>query len=207
MNQDLWEMIAIINNLLNPLRAAEAQSTVDMIDLVELRSMLRSQLEDLRATITEQYSERDAYFVLFPLIAHCDELVKKMIQQSNQLEWPPMQQEFYQVADAGDLFYELLDNALSKPETLALVYEVYYFCLQDGFCGRYSANPDRVTTYLEKLRKHICLLPIAVTYPAPEPAKRAFFRMPGYAYYTGAAVLLMLVYMFLSFLGSSWQPS
>lgn len=207
MNQNLWEMIVIINNFLSPLREADTQSTVAMIDLVELRSKMRIQLDDLRAAITEQYSERDAYYVLFPLTAHCDEVVKKMILESNQLEWPPLQQEFYQVGDAGDLFYELLDNALSKPETLALVYEVYYFCLHDGFCGRYSVNPDMVDNYLQKLRKHICLQPIAAIAPALSFAtKRSYFRMPNYVYYAGVGVLFIMNYWFLTFLASSWQP-
>lgn len=200
-------MIVIINNFLLPLREAESQSTIAMIDLVDLRSKMRDQLDDLRAAITEQYSERDAYYVLFPLTAHCDEVVKKMILESHQLNWPPLQQEFYQVDDAGDLFYELLDNALSKPETLALVYEVYYFCLQDGFCGRYSVNPDRLSHYLEKLRKHIVLSPIIATEPTVSVAiKRAYFRIPNYVYYGGVGLLLLMMYSFLTMLASSWQP-
>ncbi len=207
MNQNLWMMIVSINNLLNPLREAETQSTIGMIDLVELRSTIRAQLKDLCAVITEKYSKRDAHYVLFPLTAHCDEVVKMMILESDQSKWPPLQQEFYQVADAGDVFYELLDDALSKPETLALVYEVYYFCLQDGFCGRYSDNRDRVANYLEKLRKHIVLQPIVVEDPVESTvSKRSYFRMPNYVYYGGAAVLLILVYTFLSILASSWQP-
>lgn len=207
MNQDLWEMIVTVNNFLSPLRTADTQSTVTMIDLVELRSKMRMQLDDLRAAITEQYSERDAYYVLFPLTAHCDEVVKKMILESNQLEWPPLQQEFYQVADAGDLFYELLDNALSKPETLALVYEVYYFCLNDGFCGRYSVNPDMVANYLQKLRKPIVLQPIATVASAASSArKRSYFRIPNYVYYAGVGVLFIMNYWFLTFLASTWHP-
>ncbi|MGZ4953769.1 MAG: DotU family type IV/VI secretion system protein [Methylobacter sp.] len=207
MNQNLWEMIVTINNSLNLLRTADTQSAVTINDLVELRSKVRIQLEDLRTAITEQYSERDAYFVLFPLTAHCDEVVKKMILDSHQLEWPPLQQEFYQVADAGDLFYELLDSALSKSETLALVYEVYYFCLHDGFRGRYGINPDMVDNYLQKLRKHICLTPIAAIAPSlPAESKRAYFRVPNYIYYGSAGVLFILCYWFFSVLASSWQP-
>ncbi len=207
MNQNLWEMIVTVNNFLSPLRQADVQSTVTMIDLLELRSKMRIQLDDLRAAITEQYSERDAYYVLFPLTAHCDEVVKKVILDSNQLEWPPLQQEFYQVADAGDLFFELLDNALSKPETLALVYEVYYFCLHDGFCGRYSVNPDMVDNYLRKLHKHIDLPPVAAIAPiVASTNKRGYFRIPNYIYYLGVGVLFIMNYWFLTFLASTWQP-
>ena len=206
MNQDLWLKIVTINSFLSPLRVASAQSTMSMIDLVELRSQLRDQLEDLRATLTELYSERDAYFVLFPLTAHCDEVVKMLILDVQHLDWPPLQQELYQVADAGDLFYELLDNALSKPEILPLVYEVYYFCLQDGFCGRYSVNPDRVTQYLQKLQKHIRIQPITASSLKSTSTKRSYFRIPSYSYYGASLLLLVSIYFFLTFIASTWQP-
>ena len=208
MNREMWEFIVSINACLNPLREADSPDTIAIIDLVELRSKLRTQLEHLRGAITEQHSERDAYFVLFPLTAHCDELVKKIILDINQLEWPPLQQELYQVNDAGDLFYELLDNALKKPETLPLVYEVYYFCLHDGFWGRYGGNPDRIGDYMEKLRKHIVLQPIAASAPPPPaPKKWANFRIMNRIYYGGVFLLLMLLYFFLTSLASTWQPT
>jgi len=207
MNHDLWQMIVTLNNFLSPLRAADTQSSVVTVDLMQLRSKIRDQLVDLRTAITEHYSERDAYYVLFPLIAHCDEVIKKMNLGSEQPHWPPLQQEFYQVDDAGDLFYELLDNALSKPETLGLVYEVYYFCLSDGFCGRYSGNPDMAASYLQKLRKHISLQPIAVTTePPPATRKRAYFRIPTYSHYILNIVLFIINYWFLTFMASTWQP-
>ena len=206
MNYNLWKMIGTFNGFLLPLREAHDQSTMVTIDLVELRSQLRSQLEELRGVITEQSSERDAYFVIFPLTAHCDEMVKMKILDTQHLEWPPLQQELYQVADAGDLFYELLDNALTKPETLPLVYEVYYFCLQDGFCGRYSLNPDRVTDYLEKLKAHIRLQPITITPIISTSIKRSHFRIPDYSYYMCTALLLLSIYSFLTHLADTWKP-
>lgn len=207
MTLDLWDNVVKINTILAPLRKPEPQTALTMADLLELRSKLRGHLEDLRGEITEQYSERDAYYVLFPLTAHCDELVKKCVLDTPELDWPPLQQELYQVDDAGDLFFELLDNSLNKPETLYLVYEVYYFCLRDGFCGRYIANPARINDYLEKLAGHIRLKPL-VKDSAPEtaPARRAFFRIPTYFYYCSAGVLLLLLYVFLVNLASTWHP-
>ena len=208
MTPDIWELIVNINNVLQPLREADSVAALRMIDLLEARSKLRAQLEGLRLAVSERYSERDAYFVLFPLMAHCDEMVKMRIPVSQQVDWPPLQQELYQVADAGDLFYELLDKALSKPETLALVYEVYFFCLQDGFCGRYSADPDRINEYRQKLRKLIPIPPVtAEVSPESNPLGGVWFRIPNYAYYLGVAVLLLGFYVFLTDLASSWQPS
>jgi len=207
MSQAFWAKMVTINTILNPLRAAGNESVIAKIDLVELRGKLRAQLEDLRKAVTQQYSERDAYQVLFPVTAHCDELVKKLILDVRHLEWPPLQQELYQVDDAGDLFFELLDNALAKPETLLLVYEVYYFCLSDGFCGRYGINPEKLADYLQILRKHIHLQPIVATsFPLPALSKRSYFRIPNYLYYCSVGVLLVLVYCFLLYLASTWDP-
>ncbi|PPD19705.1 MAG: hypothetical protein CTY18_02725 [Methylomonas sp.] len=207
MTLGLWEKVVKINTILAPLREPVPKTVLSTADLVTLRSQLRGHLEDLRGIITEQYSERDAYYVLFPLTAHCDEWVRKRVQDIAELDWPPLQQELYQVDDAGDLFFELLDNTLSKPETLYLVYEVYYFCLRDGFCGRYIANPERINDYLDKLAGHIRVQPLADNSAAPSVAsRRAFFRIPVYFYYCSAGVLLLLLYVFLLSLASTWHP-
>lgn len=208
MNKDLWEIVALLCTCLTPLREANSALTISREDLLELRAQLRTHLEQLRTLITAQHSERDAYLVLFPLTAHCDEIVKNRILETQDLEWPPLQQELYQVIDAGDLFYELLDNILTKPETLPVVYEVYYFCLNDGFRGRYSGHPDRLEVWLEKLRNHIVLQPITITVTAPEPHNKwANFRRLKRLYYGGCGLLLLLLYFLLTFLASTWDPS
>lgn len=208
MSIKLWSIIANLHDSLTALRNSASSTALVTADLVELRSHLRAQLEQVRTLITEQYSERDAYYVLFPLTAHCDEGVKKSILDRSHLEWPPLQQELYQVVDAGDLFYELLDTALGKAETLTLVYEIYYFCLRDGFCGRYGGNPDRITDYMEKLHRHIALQPVAEQPSAPPVLKKwANFRVLNRVYYGGAILSLILFYFFLEFLASSWNPS
>lgn len=207
MNKALWEIVLTINACLNPLRERQTQDAAAKIDLQALRSQLRIRLEHLRAAITEQYSERDAYLVLFPLVAHCDEWVIKMLSDINPSVWLPLQQELYQLVDAGDLFYEGLDNALAKPETLALVYEMYYFCLHDGFCGRYGDNRTKRDEYLKKLRQHIVLPPIEETAkPSPAPKKWLNFRTLNRVYYGGVGLLLLGVYFFLNLLASTWQP-
>ncbi len=207
MNQQVWEIIGAINNLLNSLQPLKKSVEIKVIDLVEFRSKLRIELEALRELLIAQYSERDAYLVLFPVIAHCDEFIRKSLVNSDQLNWPSFQEEFYKVDDAGDVFYDLLDDLLAKPETLPLVYEIYLFCLKDGFLGRYSVYPQTIAEYIKKLSKHIVLYPLqSKLTQIPTPSKRFFFRIPNYSYYLGAALLLSGVYFLLIFLGSLWKP-
>ena len=207
MNLGIWEIVSAINALLRPLREAGSPAALETIDLVDLRAKLRVRLEYLRAQITGRHSERDAYFALFPLVAYYDERVKALILDLNHLQWPPIQQELYQVADAGDLFYESLDSLLGKPETLPLVYEMYYFCLQDGFRGRYGANPEKLDEYRQRLRERIRAADVdALPVQKPTRPRRVPLRLPNSLYYGAAGLALLLVYALLGFLARLWQP-
>jgi type VI protein secretion system component VasF len=207
MSLAVWEIIAAIDGLLRPMREVASPDALESVNLVELRARLRLRLDHLRALLAERHSERDAYFVLFPLVAHYDELVKTLILDLNHMQWPPIQQELYQVADAGDLFFETLDSVLGKPETLPLVYEMYYFCLEDGFLGRHGGNPDKIADYRRKLRERIHPPALDALPPQrPGPPGRMPLRLPNYAYYGAAAALLLLVYALLSVLADLWQP-
>jgi hypothetical protein len=186
MNRQVWETIVTINNYISPLDAKDKQIEIKSNDLIELRSKLRIELETIRQLLTEQYSQRDVYLVL---------------------SWPSFQEEFYKIDDAGDTFYDLLDDLLTKPDTLPFVYEIYLFCLKDGFLGRYSNYPDTIKDYIKKLNKYISLRPlldnptqVAVSH------KRIFFRIPNYFYYISAGVLLLGLYYILMFFGSIWKP-
>lgn len=203
INQEVWLKIANINSFLKPLREVNKNLNIETSDLIDLRIKLRDQLEYLRLLITEKYSDRDAYFVIFPLTAYCDEIIKRSIIDVQSLEWLPLQKELYKIDNAGDLFYELLDNILIKTETLSLVYEVYYFCLKDGFHGRYGLSSVK-DSYLKKIEKHIFIKPISIIKIKQNTKKRRHFRIPNYSYYCVSVVLIIIVYFFLTFLANSW---
>jgi type IV/VI secretion system ImpK/VasF family protein len=207
MSLDVWGTVAVIAESLRPLREAAGPDALAAVDLVDLRAKLRVRLEQLRGLLAGRHSERDAYFVLFPLVAHYDELVKTLVLDLHHLQWPPIQQELYQVADAGDLFYETLDSVLGKPDTLPLVYEMYYFCLEDGFRGRYGANPDKLDEYRQKLREQIRPAVLEALPPQrPTPPRRAPLRLPSWVWYGAAAAILLAVYAVLSSMADVWQP-
>ena len=92
MNKQFWELIVSINTYLRALQAEDKSIEFKINDLIELRSKLRIELDTLRELLMGQYSERDAYLVLFPLVAHYDEFIRKLILTSDQLNWPSFQE-------------------------------------------------------------------------------------------------------------------
>lgn len=120
-------------------------------DLIGVRSELRTQLDFLRATLAEQYSERDTYLILFPIVAQIDEHILNHFISKMQSGWPSLQRELFQIDNGGEVFYEILDDILRKPQTSQFIFEVYYFCLHYGFRGRYQDNPVKISTYLKSL--------------------------------------------------------
>jgi len=124
-------------------------------DIVRIRAELRMQLDLLRATLSEQYSERDVYLLLFPIVAHIDELIQTNFLRLMQTRWPLLQKELFEIENAGEVFYEIIDDILLKPQTSVFIYEIYYFCLSYGFRGRYEGNPVKVGEYMKKLQSRL----------------------------------------------------
>lgn len=133
--------------------APEREYTLD--ELIEFRVELRIRLDRLKAVFNEEHSENDVYMILFAIVAHIDEIVQNNIMQSLNIDWPLLQKELFQIENAGDVYYEILDSILQKPQTNPFIYEVYYFCLRYGFRGRHENNPASVLEYVKKLRDKI----------------------------------------------------
>ncbi len=178
--------------------APQADGQVPLDNLVQARSRIRSQLEILRDKLSEQLSERDVYLVLFPIVAHFDELVQTCCLKSDHRSWPPLQGELFQIDNAGEVFYDTLDDLMLKPQTLPFVLAVFYLCLNNGFVGRYAGNPARRNEYLERLRAKI---PLAETGefdgPPDEVGQLQEYRSPVWYYGTAGAVLLTAYFIFL----------
>jgi len=184
--------------------SAETRAVDNSPALVNVRKNIRTHLDFLRSQLLEELHERDSYFVLFPIVALFDELVQVQFLDVNQAAWPPLQKELFQVDDAGDMFYETLDEILSKPQTLPIVYEVYYFCLNYGFKGRYNDNELKINEYMKKLKTKI-----AATAPddlaAAEPEKPGRFKQIGSKtwYYLAAACVVGVSYFIFSFIADT----
>jgi type VI secretion system protein ImpK len=90
-------------------------------------------------------SAEDAKQAIFAVVAFLDESV---LSSSNPAfaNWPrlPLQAELYGHQLAGELFFQELQKALSRNDSVetADLLEVYYLCLLLGFKGRYAAGGD-----------------------------------------------------------------
>ncbi len=124
-------------------------------ELVIIRNDIRTQLDLLRTQLLVELTERDCYFVLFPIVVLFDELVQSQLFERHLISWPPLQKELFQIDDAGEVFYDTLEEILRKPQTLPFIYEVYYFCLNHGFKGKYIDNPEKINEFKKLLKNKI----------------------------------------------------
>ncbi|MEW5802326.1 MAG: DotU family type IV/VI secretion system protein [bacterium] len=173
-------------------------------DIIRLRAHIRTQLDYLRAKLSETLAERDCYLILFAMVAHFDEYVQSNYLNDTSQLWPPLQKELYRIDDAGELFYDTLDEILQRPQTLPLVYEVFYFCLNHGFQGRYNDNPVRITEYMRRLRAKIPLHEMENNQAAPEETGQIKYVGSMAWYYGAAAAGIAACYFLLQFAASHW---
>ena len=230
MKNDLWETILIVfekmENLcahLKPIDAAlpeveqgggappetpsigSANGEDTCYDLIAIRAEIRKELDFIRVKLAEQLTERDCYLVIFPIVAYFDEYVQISYLDENQMSWPPLQKELFEIDDAGELFYETVDDILRKPQTVPFVYEVFYFCLNKGFKGRYVDNPVKIQEYLKKLEAKIPVEVPVGDQPAVEPSERMKSVSSPAWYYAAAAALLIACYFLLRVSANYWD--
>lgn len=120
-----------------------------------LRSEILAKLDELRGELSKVLSDREVFFVLLPLTIHYDELVLRRLPPNEQTAWPLLQRERFDINDGGDKFFSFAEERLANPDTPPLVFEVLYFCLSDGFIGRYAKDPARIAGYKSTLAARI----------------------------------------------------
>ena len=99
--------------------------------------------------------------------------------------------------DAGELFFETLDDILQKPQTDPFIFEIYYLCLSNGFRGKYDDNPLRIDEYLKQLREKIPIQELEYFQSDDEAADKIKpVRSPVW-YYVLAVVVVLGAYFYL----------
>ncbi len=143
-------------------------------------------------------SPRDTYDALFPFVVHCDELAA-LATRGAVTRWEPMQGELYEVEDGGERFYDHLAEALKQEATHPLVFEVYYFCLLDGFRGKLSPGSRQIEDYKAMVLPRIRSAEVRFPLVSVQPAKPDLVPF-AWRYYAIGAIVVVLVYVVLSLL-------
>jgi len=173
--------------------------------IVRIRTDIRTHLEYLRVELAETLTEREAYLVLFPVVIYFDEMVQLKYLKTGQA-WPTLQRELYQIDDGGVIFYETLDDILRKPDTLPFVYEIFYFCMNHGFKGKYNDDPVKITEYKNKLKSKMPVVNPAKTETFSDDfLKIRTFGTPVW-FYAGAAAIFGLCYFLIKVYAGNVKP-
>lgn len=127
--------------------------------LEALARRLTSEVEALRAALSVDLRSEEVEDSLQPFVFLVDEKVLHRLDDADAPYWPLLQLRMFGVDAGGDLFFELADASLRRPETPPLLFEMLHFCLTAGFTGRNVGHPARIRDYRERL---------AVRIPQPE---------------------------------------
>lgn len=177
-------------------------------DGTALRQRIEALLsEAARTARSYNVPEGDVEEATFCLVAFLDEAILAT-------DWPgrdrwsaePLQLAHYDRYDAGERFFDRLKRLLDEGAARTGVLEVYYLCLALGFKGRYAIQGREVLRRLvEDLHSRLerangaagALSPRGRSREVPAEAEKG--GIPTWALWVGAAVLVALLYLGLSF--------
>ncbi|HEY6880035.1 MAG TPA: DotU family type IV/VI secretion system protein [Polyangiales bacterium] len=166
-------------------------------NLVLLRASIRERLQWLKGELATVLTEHELHYVLLPLVIYIDELVTS-ITRGEASRWEPLQSELYDVENGGELFYGLMEDHLRKSDTHPFVFQIFYFCLSDGFVGMAERDPRKIEQSKAALTARIPLVP-----PAKGPLQERdqpieLVKFPLH-YYAWAAVAMLFSWAAFSF--------
>lgn len=144
-----------------------------------LRKRTKTALQEVeREAIAAGYDRMDIRDTHFAVAAFLDSVVLNSAEPI-RAEWErqTLQQELFGQTDAGEVFFEKIDNFRSRQDSprLADILEVYLLCLFLGFEGKYSGHSrGELFSITERLRMRIAdirgkssrLAPTALPLPA-----------------------------------------
>lgn len=176
-----------------------AQRPPPAVDVVELRSEIRSRLMVLKARLSEVLTEREVYYTVFPVVVYVDELVQ-IATGGRASDWPPLQRELYDIDNGGELFYQIVETLLKREETSPLIFETFYFCLSAGFQGQFQSEPTKIEEYKARLAFRIPTQKPATT-PEPQASGPVDLVPFPWRYYVASAAVLVGLFVLLRVFG------
>lgn len=179
---------------------AKLESRKNLTDsLSTARNSLVISIKQVKNNLKQSLDELSVHHIIFALISLLDEEMKQLITSFNQQgEWVPLQKEFFDLTNAGEVFFDYLDEALENPQFSSIVFEVFYFVLKKGFRGKYQLSLIRISKYMDLLSEKIHQPALAKERKsAPQVFTLPKIRIKIWQYYAGSLLLIMCVYTIL----------
>ena len=158
MKYQYWSEISFYLNEIDQQKSVTFERKVTPEKLAALRASILIQLNQLKDSLKPLLEEYPTYLILFAIIACIDEEIHCLLPVQDQMEWVPIQQDFYNTSNAGELFYKTLDEILDDPTIPTIVFEVFYFILKRGFSGKYVKSKTKISRYLDFLSEKISVV-------------------------------------------------
>lgn len=166
-------------------------------DLVALRAGIRERLQWLKSELAVVLTEHELHYVLLPLVIYIDELATS-ITRGEVSRWEPLQSELYDIESGGELFYALMEDHLKKSDTHPFVFQVFFFCLSDGFVGMAERDLRKIEQAKAVLTARI---PLAAPAKGPEQPKEQPIELVPFPfhYYLWATAAMLVSWAALTF--------
>jgi hypothetical protein len=140
--------------------ASEENVEAPPLDFLPLHEELKSSIALCQESMNSHVTEKEWGNLVCALIFHCDETVLTQTLECRaninakglkvKAMWPTLQKQLLECRNGGERFFIKLDELLMQPCDFPVAIETYYFCLKQGFKGRYLHQPEKLQSYLEK---------------------------------------------------------
>lgn len=171
------------------------KSTPEVISTV--RNSLATSMTHLKNNLKQTLDEQSVYLITFALTALLDEEIQRILQTTpGNADWSPLQKQLFDLTNAGEAFFDNLDEILEAPQFPSIVLETYYLALKKGFRGKYEHSPNRIAKYIEFLAVKIQ----EPTITKKDKVKQELAPLPKikfkiWQYYLTAAALVACAYL------------
>ena len=120
--------------------------------LADLNRRVHERVVELGKALAQAPGRDDA---IKALVIYLDERIMTRLPDYLRLSWPLLQIAYTRSTTGGDDFYRFAGELRAQPGTPSFVFEVYYFCLENGFVGRYANDLVAIERYQQWLQEVI----------------------------------------------------
>jgi type IV/VI secretion system ImpK/VasF family protein len=185
-------VLSVVGNAAVAAPHAQPRSQAVLVLAGEVRARILRLREELA-------SEPSRDHIVLVLVLYLDERIMQMLAEDLCLSWPMLQREWLGSTHGGDELYRILEHVLAMAEPPLALLEVFYFCLNSGFVGRYAGQPTLIEAWKDRLRMAIAARDQATQAAAgnpDEPSEQAYLseapRSPAWMYLGALCLVIVL---------------